>query len=91
MAPHLLHQARHDFDASQVATVHGAIKRLSGKGLLMDGAIGVTVEEAPHAILQLADALRGSGDQRPGQFLVIEVSTAFDGVAEVLVQRVARV
>ena len=56
----------------------------------MDGAIGVSVEETPHAIFQLTDALRGSGDQRPGQFLVIEVRTAFDGVAEVLVQRVAR-
>jgi hypothetical protein len=75
----------------RVATVHGAIKRLPGKGLLMDGAGGVTVEEAPHAILQLADALRGGCDQRPGQFLIVEVGTTPDGVAEVLVQRVVRV
>ncbi len=54
----------------------------------MDSAIGVAVKKAPHAILQLANTLRGSGDQRPGQFLVIEVCTPFDGVTEVLVQGV---
>ena len=48
----------------------------------MDGAIGVTVEKAPHAISQLADALRSNSDQRSGQLLIIEVGPAFDGVTE---------
>jgi hypothetical protein len=90
-AEHLLHQARHDLDTGEIAAVHGAIKRLPGEGLLMDSAIGVTVEEAAHAVFQLVDALGGGFDQRPGQFLIVEVRTALDGVPEVLVQRVARV
>ena len=52
----------------------------------MDGAVRITVEEAPHAIFQLADVLRSSGDEYPGAFLVVEVCPSFDGVVEVLVQ-----
>jgi hypothetical protein len=53
--------------------------------------VGVAVEEAAHATFQLADALWGGFDQCPGQFLIIEVRTAFDGVPKVLIQGVARV
>jgi hypothetical protein len=88
---HLLHQPRHDLDAGEVATMHGAVEGLPGEGFLMDRPIGVAIEETPQAIFQPANAVGGGFDQRPGELLVVEAGAALDGILEVLGQRVGRV
>src|ERR671911_293033 len=51
----LLRQAVHDLDAGEVALVHGAVVRLPGERLLVDPPVGMAVEEAAVAPLQLED------------------------------------
>ena len=46
-AKSLLVQATHDLDPGLVATVHGAIERLTGERLLMDRAVGTPVKKTP--------------------------------------------
>src|SRR5690606_33419037 len=57
---------------------------------LVDGSVGIAVEEAAELVLQLADALDRLGDQRPGKVLVREPLAALDGVHEVALDGVAR-
>jgi hypothetical protein len=64
--PALLGEAVDDLDAGQVTLVDGAVEGLPRKGLLVDGAVRVAVEEAAPAVLQLADAGLRHRDQRPG-------------------------
>ena len=70
--PHLLGQAIDDLDAGEIALVDGAVVGLAGERLLVDGAVGVAVEEAADLVLQLADAHRRLRHQRPGKLLVVE-------------------
>ena len=67
--PDLLHQPIDDFNTRQVALMHRPVKRLSGKGLAMQSAVGIAIEEATHFILQLANSLDRDGHQSPRQVL----------------------
>ena len=87
--PYLFGQPVDDLDARQIALVDGAVEGLPGEGLLMDGAVGVAVEEAPHFILQLEDARQRAGDQQPGQLLVVQPLAALDGVHEMTLDGIA--
>ena len=78
----LLHQTVHDFDAGQIAFVHGAVKALAGERLLVQCAVVVAVEEAAVFIFQLADAQRRGFAQPPCEFLMRQPLAAFDGVAK---------
>ena len=86
--PYLLGETVDDLDAGQVALVHGAIESLPRECLLVDGAVGVAVEEAAELVLQLADALHRHRDQRPGELLIGQPLAALDGVHEVALHRV---
>src|SRR5690606_38767360 len=79
-----------DLDSGEIALVHRAVEGLAGKCLLVDGSVGIAVEEAAELVLQLADALDRLGDQRPGKVLVREPLAALDGVHEVALDGVAR-
>ena len=61
-----LHQAVDDLDAGEIALVHRAVEALPGKGLLMQAAVGVAVEEAADLVFQLVDALDGPFAKPPG-------------------------
>src|SRR5690606_20100107 len=78
----LFGQAIDDLDAGKVALVHGAIESLAGKGFLVQGAVGIPVEEAAQLVLELMDAFDGLVHQRPCQFLVGQPFAAGDGVHE---------
>ena len=69
--------------------MHGAIEGLAGKGLAVQRAVGVAVEEAADLVLEFAHALDGGGDQRPGQFLMRQPFAALDRVHEMALDRVA--
>src|SRR5690606_34744179 len=86
--PDLLHEPADDLDAGQVALVHRAIEALPGEGLLVNGAVGVAVEEAAELVLQLPYTLYRDGHERPGELLVVQPLPAFDGVHEVALDRV---
>jgi hypothetical protein len=58
------------------------IKGLAGKGFLVDGAVGVAVEEATQFVFEFVDAFYGGGHQRPGQVLIGQPLAAVDGVHE---------
>src|SRR6185312_1138798 len=51
---------------------------------------GIAVEEAAEVGLELADALRRSLDQQPGQVLIVEPAAAFDRVHEMALDRIVR-
>ena len=87
--PDLLRQPVDDLDAGQVALVHRAVEGLPGEGLLMQGAVLVTVEEAAEFVLEFADAFLGARHQQPGQVLVVQPLAAFDGVHEVAFDGIA--
>src|SRR5207237_435364 len=80
--PHLLGETVHDLDAREIAFVNRAVVGLAGEGLLVDAAIGVAVEEAAVAILELPHASRRLRHQRPHQLLVIDPAAARQGVEE---------
>ncbi len=71
--------------------MYRAIEGLAGKGLLMDGAVGVAVEEAAELGFHFLDGGRGLLDQGLGQVLVVEVLAALEGVHQVLLMGVLRV
>ena len=52
----LLHQPVDDLDPGQVALVHRPVRRLPGKGFLMQRPVRVAVEETADLVLQLANA-----------------------------------
>jgi hypothetical protein len=86
----LLSQAAHDLDAGEIALVHGAIEGLASERLLMQRAVGIAVEEAAPAVLELEHALGCERDQRPGELLVVQPLAALDRVHEMALDRVAR-
>src|SRR5665647_886678 len=51
--PHLFCQTVDDFDASQIALVHGAVESLPGKSLLMQAAVRIAIKEATELVLCL--------------------------------------
>ena len=55
--PHLFGKPVDDFDAGQIAFVHGAVERLPRERLLVNRAIGIAVEKATQFVLELVDAL----------------------------------
>ena len=55
--PDLLHQPVDDLDAGEIALVHGAVEGLAGKGLAVQRAVGIAIEEAADLVLQLAHPL----------------------------------
>ncbi len=79
----LVVEAAHDLDAGEVAPVDRAVKRLARERLLVDRAVLAPVEEAPHPGLERADHVGRFGDERPGEFLVVQELAACDRVAEV--------
>ncbi len=88
--PDLLHQPVDDLDAGEIALVHGAIEGLAGEGLAVQRAVGIAVEETADLVFQLAHALDGGGDQRPGQLLMRQPFAAFDRVHEMALDRIRR-
>jgi hypothetical protein len=80
----------HNLDAGQVALVDRPVEALAGKGLLVEAAVGVAVEEAAELVLQLLDSFDGAFHQPPGQVLTRQPFAADDGVHEVPLQGVAR-
>ena len=88
--PHLLGEPVDDLDAGQVALVHGAVEGLAGERLLVDGAVGIAVEEAAELVLELVDALDRDRDERPREVLVGQPLAAFDRVHEVALDRILR-
>jgi hypothetical protein len=81
--PDLLGEAIDDLDAGEIALVHRAVERLSGKRLLMDRSVRIAVEEAAELVLQLADARARLRDEQPGEILIVQPRAAFDRVHEV--------
>lgn len=86
--PYLFSEPVDDLDPGQVALVDGPVEGLAGEGLLMDGAVGIAVEEAAEFVLELADARLGDRDQHPGEILVVEPLTALDRVHEMAFDRI---
>src|SRR5262249_1319327 len=60
----------------------------AGEGFLMDGAVGVAVEEAAELVFQLVDSFDGERHQLPGEILVRQPLAALDRVHEVALDRV---
>ena len=87
--PYLLHQPVDDLDSGEVTLVHRAVEGLAGKGLAVERAVGIAIEEAADLVLQFAHPLDRGRHQRPGQFLVGQPFAAFDGVHEMALDRVA--
>ena len=87
--PHLLGETAHDLDAGQVALVHGAVERLSGERLLVDGAVGIAIEKASELVFELVNALDRAADERPREILVRQPLAAFDRVHEMALDRIA--
>ncbi len=87
-APNLLGQPVDDFDAGQIALMHGSVEGLARKRLLMDGAIGVAIEKAPVLIFEFTDAARSLADKQPGQVLIIEPFATLDRVHEMAFDRI---
>src|SRR5262249_5975760 len=87
--PYLFHQAADDLDSGQVTFVNSPIEGLAGKGLAVEGTVGVAIEEAADLVLQLAYPLDSGRHQRPGELLVRPPFAAFDGVHEMALDRVA--
>ena len=71
--------------------MHGAVEGLAGKGLAVQRAVGIAVEEAADLVLELVHALDGLGHERPGEVLVGQPLAALDGVHEVALDGVAGV
>ena len=63
--------------------------RLAGERLLVDAAVGVPVEEAAVARLQLEHAAGRLLHERPRQLLVVDPAAAVQGVEQVGLERVA--
>jgi hypothetical protein len=87
--PDLLGEPVDDLDAGEIALVDGAVEGLSREGLLVQGAVGVAVEEAAELVLELAHALHGDAHERPGELLVRQPRAALDRVHEVALDRIA--
>ena len=64
---------------------------MAGEWFLVDGAVGVAVEEAADAVFELDDAVGRIVHECPGELLVVEELAAFDRVVEVFVEGVGRV
>ena len=62
--------------------MHGAIKSLPGKSLLMDRAVGIAVKKTAPAIFQFANAPLRADHKRPGQILIIQPFAALQRVHE---------
>ena len=88
--PHLLGEPVHDLDAGQVSLVDGPIVRLAGEGLLVDAAVGVPVEEAAVAALELEHSPGSPVDERPDELLVVDPAAARQGVEEMRVEGIGR-
>src|SRR3972149_851417 len=78
-----------DLDAGQVALVDGAVKSLSRKGLLVNGAVGIAIEEAAERVLELAHARGRIVHQETGKILVVQPAAALDGIHEMAFDAVA--
>jgi hypothetical protein len=87
--PDLLGQPVDDLDTGEIALVHRAVERLAGERLLVDGAVRTAVEKASELVLELPHPLDRQRDELPGELLVREPRTAFDGVHEMPLDRVA--
>ena len=85
----LLEQAVHNFNAGQVAFMHGAVESLTGEWFLVNGTVGVAVEEATVFVFQLMHARDGELAQRPCDALVRQPLAALDGVHKMLLHRIA--
>ena len=83
-------EAIHDLDAGEIALVDRAVVALAGERLLVDLAVGVAVEEAAVARLELEHAAGRLVHERPGELLVVDQRAALEGVVEVRVDRVGR-
>ena len=70
--------------------MHGAVEGLPGERLLMDGAVGIAVEDAADLVFQFEDAMRRGRHQDPRQVLVVEVAAALDRVHEMPLERIGR-
>src|SRR6185437_8503195 len=87
-AEHLITEAAHDLDTRKVATVHRAVEALACKGFLVDPTIFTPIEEAPDTSLELVNYAWRIADQRPGEFLVIEVLPAVERVGKMQLKRI---
>src|SRR6476619_1081483 len=89
--PYLLHQPIDDLDAGEIPLVDGAVEGLTGKGLAVERAIGIAIEETADLVLQLAHPLDRARHQCPGELLVRQPFAPLDGVHEMTFHRVSRV
>ena len=88
-APHdLLREPVDDLDAGEIALVHRAIEGLARERFLMKGVVRVAIEEAPELVLEVVDASRRLGDERPDEFLVVQKLACVDRVLKVPLVRV---
>src|SRR5262249_501757 len=86
--PDLLGKPVDDLNAGEIALVHGPVKCLTSKRLLMHGSVGVAVEEATNVVLEFADTHWRLRYKRPGELLIVEPRAAFDRVHEVALDRI---
>ena len=89
--PDLFHEPVDDLDAGEVALVRGAIKSLTGKGLAVERAVGIAIEEAADLVFKFPDPFDCGRDQRPGELLVRQPLSALDCIHEVAFDRVPRI
>ena len=87
-AQYLFHQPVDDLDPGQIALVDCPVCGLSGKGLLMQRAVGISVEEAADFIFKLMDTFDGGTAQTPCHVLVGKPFAAIDGVHEMALHRI---
>ena len=87
---HLLHQPVNDLDPRQVALVHRPVRRLPGKGLVVQRAVRVAIKEAADFVLQLVDTLNRQLAKPPGHVLIRQPFAADHRVHEVALHCVAR-
>ena len=86
--PHLLGEAVDDLDAGEIALVHGTVKRLACKRLLVDGAVGVAVKKTAQFVFEFVYAFHRAGNQLPCKVLVGQPFTPFNGVHEMALDRI---
>src|SRR5262245_3353181 len=67
---HLLGEPVDDLDPGEIAFVDGAVERLAGERLLMQGAVGIAVEETADLVLELVHPLDRARDELPGEILI---------------------
>ena len=87
---HLFHQSADNFDTGKITLVYGAVEGLTGEGLMMERAVGLTIEKTAQLVFQFLHADNRGFAQLHRHILVWQPFPAVNRIHEMPLHRISR-